>query len=157
VATEKDGIRLGKRIEFWQRRLEPLGVGHWRIDAVHIVDEPTPGREAAACVRPSAHYDHCEFWFKHDYIDNCSARDLDLTIIHEWVHVAMRSLDNAIEIADDMLGSVVEEVWNARIVHERENLVERISRQIYVLWEVESRASPATIRRLDRTSMRPSE
>lgn len=154
MATEKDAIRLGKRIEFWQKRLEPLGLGHWRIDAVHVVDDvPNNGYRAAACVRPSVHYDYCEFWFGHEYLDNCNPRDLDITIIHEWLHVAMRNFDSAAESVEDVLASNVEEIWSERVRHERENLIDRLSRQIYVLWEADARAGPAVLRRLDRASL----
>lgn len=135
MTTEREGIKLAERIELWQERLRWLGIGHWRIDAVHVVDETPGGPHANATVRPSYHYQSCEFWFRHDYMDECTEADLDETIIHEWLHVAMRDLDRAIEAIDDQLTPAARDIWDARVDHEREGLIDAVARQIYFTFE----------------------
>lgn len=135
VTTERESIKLAERIELWQSRLARLGIGHWRIDAVHVDDETPGGPRANATVRPSYHYDSCEFWFKHDYVDNASEAELDETIIHEWLHVFMRDFDRAVESVEDQLAAAVRDIWDEHVDHEREQLIEAMARQIYELWE----------------------
>lgn len=127
-------IQLAKRVEQWQKRLPLLGVGHVTIKCVTLCDETPGGPQAKATVQSSTHYDEAHFWFTFDFIAECDEAELDQTIIHEWVHVAMRDLDSAIESVDEQLSPAVNEVWTDRLEHEREGLVDKIARQIYHLW-----------------------
>lgn len=126
-------IQLAKRIEKWQQRLQSLGVGHTRIECVSLVDQTPGGSDAKATVQPSREYDSAHFWFTHDFIKECTESELDETIVHEWVHVAMRDLDVAIEadVVEDFLPKFAHEVWADRVDHEREGFVDKIAREIY--------------------------
>lgn len=152
--TEADAIKLAERIEFWQERLVGLGLSHWRIHAVRVVghDDMPSDRRAKAAVQCEPMYDTCDFYFEHDYLAAASEAELDQTIIHEWVHVFMRDFDNAIESIEDALSPGVEQQWGDWVNHEREGVVDRLSRQIYVLYTVGKTASPQKIARVLRAS-----
>lgn len=135
MTSERAAIKLAERVEEWQDRLRWLGIGHWRIDAVHVDDETPGGPHANATVRASYHYQSCEFWFKHEFVDNANDAELDETIIHEWLHVAMRDFDRAVESIEDQLSCSVREVWESRVDHEREGLIDAVARQIYFTHE----------------------
>lgn len=124
-------INLAKRVERWQKRLGPLGVAHWRIESVTITDA-VPGEPGAlAAVQPSESYDSVRFYFDAEFIDNCNERDLDETILHEWIHVAMRDLDVVIHDVEETLPPAAADFWARSIHHAREGLVDRLARQIY--------------------------
>lgn len=132
--NNRDAIKLAKRIEAWQKRLEPLGVGHWRIDSVTVEESDMATNDAS--VTPSWRYDSCRFWFRQDYVDNATDRDLDETIVHEWLHVAMRDLDSAIESAEEQFSPAAREVWETRMVHEREAFIEHLARTIVTMYNI---------------------
>ena len=60
-------------------------------------------------------------------VDDSTPEELDQIILHEWMHVAMRDLDQAIEAVEDHLSYPVREVWENRVQHEREGLVDRMA------------------------------
>lgn len=131
--TKRDAVALAKRVEFWQKKLSFLGLAHWRIEAVHIVDETPGGVEARATVQTKARYDNCRFWFTHDFVDTATQKEIDETILHEWMHVFMRDLDRAIESVEDALSPGVSTQWEDWVDHEREGVVDRLARQFYAL------------------------
>lgn len=120
-------VQLAERVEAWQKRLAPLGVAHWTIEKVILCDETPSGPNANATVNTSPTYDYCTFWFRADYVEEATADELDNTIIHEWMHVAMRDLDEAIAAAEDQLSPGFRDAWEDRVGHEREGLVDRLA------------------------------
>ena len=120
-------VQLAERIEKWQRRLAPLGVAHWTIDRVVLCDETPSGPSANATVRTSSTYDYCTFYFRNEFIAEAAADELDTTIIHEWLHVAMRDLDEAVLSANAQLSPGFCDAWEDRLTHEREGLVDRLA------------------------------
>ena len=130
----------------------PLGLGHWTIDQVSIADETPGGPNAEACVQPSYAYDTCTFWFTHSFVESASLRALDEAIIHEWVHVFMRDFDQTISSVDDELSPATERIWSDRIHHEREGVVDRIARALYVFYMAPKKADIDTVERIARST-----
>lgn len=128
-------IQLARRVEKWRDRLGPLGLAHWRITCVAICDETPGGPDAEATVRTSNTYDSCSFYFNSEFLEDCTEEELDETIIHEWLHVMMRDLDQAIHAIDFQLAPAAEDQWSSRIQHEREGLIDRLSRQLYRFYD----------------------
>lgn len=127
-------IQLAKRVEKWQHRLAHLGISHFRISAVHLVSDTPGGPRAQASVCASEHYDSAEFWFRWEFIEECTERQLDETIVHEWVHVAWRDFDESVRGAESWMPSRTYDDFEERITHEREGLVERLTRTIIDLY-----------------------
>lgn len=125
------GIQLAKRVEKWGKTLSTLGVAHFVIDRVVLCDETPAGRGYCAEVVTMASYDSASFYFTHNFLEDVEARELDQTIIHEWVHVAMRDLDQAITSIDPQLSPAAQHLWCDRVHHEREGLVERLALTLY--------------------------
>lgn len=128
--TNKQALQVAKRVHFWQKELASLGIGHWRIESVSCVDEVPGSPGALAAVAPSSSYASVTFWFKNDHVEDSNPRELDESIVHEWIHIVMRDLDVAIESVDDQLSRSVYELWNDRVTHERETLVDMLARDI---------------------------
>ncbi len=127
-------IQLAKRVETWQHRLGPLGVGHFRIEAVHLTDETPNGKSANASVWCPRHYDNAEFWFTHDFLEETDERGLDETIIHEWLHVAWRDMDEALDRVEAWMPPHAYVDFEDIVNHEREGLIERAARMIADLY-----------------------
>lgn len=126
---------LTKRVLYWQQKLSPLGVGHWRVE-VKIVAEPQGKPSSKACVKSSQLYDTCWMEFAADELAIATARDIDETIIHEWLHVAFRDFDHAVrEGIYSYFPSPAEDAWEARVDHEREGVVDRLARTLISLSE----------------------
>lgn len=125
--------QLRKRIEAWQKRLAPLGVAHFRIDEVSITSD-VPGKlfSHAGC-SVATDYDSCRFYFNRDYLDGASAAELDEVILHEWVHVAMRDLNNATDLAQEWFPSAAWRTHEEALEHAKESLVDRVARALYAL------------------------
>ncbi len=134
MITEEE---LADRVEFWQSRLDDLGVMHWRVQNVLIKDTTPGGDSAAASVWFSSTYDTCEFYFQRVYLEDVDQERLDETIIHEWLHVAWRDLDTAVESAEKWFTEAAWEDFQARFNHEREGAIERTARALYVSYRAE--------------------
>lgn len=117
-----------------------------------VVDETPNGKSANASVQPSASYDSVFFWFKEEFLEEASKREVDEVILHEWMHVLMRDLDQAIESVEDELSPASEAQWNDRLRHEREGLVDRLARTFYLLYVSEKDASIPALTRCARSS-----
>lgn len=118
--------QLRRRIQFWQKQLRELGVGHWHIDRITLTDAPFGREGAKAAVWFSDDYDRCTFEFAHSLIEE-GEWEVDRTIIHEWLHVAFRDYDKAYESLE---GLVAPPVWDAaedRIDHEKEGVIDRLA------------------------------
>lgn len=125
--------QLAKRVETWKKRLDYLGLEHWRIDSVGIVEEVPDAPNSVACVQTAHLYDNFRVWFQADYVENADEDDLDETIIHELVHVAMRGLDRTYEQVEDWMPKHTYTDFMVSVGLEREAFVERITRTIYKL------------------------
>ena len=116
-------------VKRWQRRLAPLGVGHWTIKRVDIVDSDDFHAEA----RCSTVYDYVFFRFSRDWLETAEIDEIQVTIIHEWLHVAWRDYE-AVELdLRKQLGPVAEDLVKSRFDHEREGLIQRIAETIFVV------------------------
>jgi hypothetical protein len=128
--TNREAIKLCKRVETWQKRLGPLGLGHFRIEEVQVSEDAPSGAAANASVHTSSYYDSVAFWFRTDHVEDSSEQRLDETIVHEWLHVAMRDLDASLEGLSDWIPFQTLSLWEERVNHEREGLVDRLARTI---------------------------
>jgi hypothetical protein len=130
--------QLGERIEAWQRSLESLGVGHFRIVSVTMTDEVPGWAESHAGVSVSEDYDRVTFFFDNNYVDGATEKQLDETILHEWVHVAMRNLNNATNLARPWMPEATWRTFDENLDHHKETLVDRVARQLYAYARPES-------------------
>lgn len=129
-----DGIELAERIERWQKVLSPLGIGHFRIESVDIADETPSHCGANATARLYRHYDSVQFWFTHDFLDDCTEQRLDEVIIHEWLHVAWRDYEDVTDRAGEAwMSPQAAKDFSESLEHEQEGLIERHARLIYAL------------------------
>lgn len=120
-------------IEDWQDKLGSLGILHWRIKAVTIGPDPPGAEGASASVWSSSSYDTCEFYFKDSYVEEATRQDLEETIIHEWLHVAWRDMDASLGAGASWFTQAAWDDWSARVDHEREGIIDRLSRAFYEL------------------------
>lgn len=100
-----------------------------------IVDEPDGKPGGIACVKTSAHYDYASLEFKADRL-NADRRDgfsVDVTIVHELLHVKMRDYNEAAHVVCDRLSPVEEELFHQRLEHEEEGFTQRMAEIIVML------------------------
>jgi hypothetical protein len=132
-------VQLAQKVERWQERLRPLGISHWRIDRIIIGDEsPSLSRSANASAGVSQNYDSVTFFFNGDYVEEAEERELDETIVHEWLHVFMRDLDELQERVEPWMPDATYEGYRDAWSHEREGEVERLARLIVSLYHADS-------------------
>jgi len=122
--------QLLRRVEKWQTVLEPLGLGHYRID-VKVEAETPAGPTAIAACEISEHYDNVTIHFTWDLIDEGDEQKIDETIIHELLHVVWRDMDVLVRSIEPWMPEATYEDFGSRVYHEREGIVERIARAIY--------------------------
>lgn len=133
-------IQLAKKIEKWGQALSSLGVAHWDIEEVCVGTLDFDGEESSkAMVRLPVQYDSCSFYFNSDELDRMDERELNETIIHEWLHVAMRDHDRVMHEVEGWMPPKTYSDFETRLRHERENLVMRLA---VVLNEFHSGAQP---------------
>lgn len=119
---------LGSRVEGWVAAFPSLGLTHWKIDTT-IVD--TEEGEPNAEVTPSMHYDTARIEFRKGFLEESNEEEIDLVILHELVHVAMRDLERALELPEAHLGMPARALWMDALDHHREGLVDRLARALY--------------------------
>jgi hypothetical protein len=127
MITEQE---LEVRIEFWLEELWTLGIGHWRIKDVEIVDEVDGQPDGKAGVWTSDYYDSCSFQFCRDDLPEGINREVDETIVHELLHVAWRDLAQASKIPSGSMSRDVAWELESRVEHETEGIIERLARLI---------------------------
>lgn len=88
------------------------------------MDNPAGNPNSAAAVSCSGDYDRCTFEFSHEAVEG-DPIELDRTIIHEWLHVAMRDMDAAVNSFEGLLAPQTWEVLDDRYDHEKEGFIER--------------------------------
>lgn len=132
-------IQLAKRVEAWGKRLAPLGVAHWDINYIAVVDAipVDPGElvsnTAMAAVQCSKDYDQCWWYFTETFLDTCDEEQLDYVIIHEWMHVAMRDMAVVSDRVEKWMPPVYYEDHQEALEHETESLVDRVARTMLYL------------------------
>lgn len=121
--------QIDKRLRFWQER---LNLGHWEID-VELVDVVATGDEdAAAAVIRSDDYDKASIQVVREHIEGPDgARQLDISLCHELMHIHMRDLDVFVDgllfrQSSQDAASALHPSW----LHLREGLVDRTARII---------------------------
>lgn len=127
--TDKQAVA---RVHYWAKELALLGVGHFRIEDIEIAEDLMEG-SSAACVLISKDYDRLQFWIDRGFLQDCGIEALDRTLIHEWVHAAMRDYDFVVESIEDQLAPSVADIYSKHASHARENLVDRIATAIQAI------------------------
>lgn len=118
-------VELAERVEEWGKLLAPLGVAHWHIGSVALLEDDGTGWVARA--KTSLQYDRCWFEFKRDFVEAATEDDLDQIILHEWMHVAMRNMDARIEQAEDWMPAATYNLWKDAVTHDMEGVVDRLA------------------------------
>lgn len=126
---------LHKRVVYWRDVMSELGVGHWRVetDICANADDMPGSRTADASVWASGSYDTAKMTFSKDRLEDLSLLELDETIVHEWLHVAHRDLMEAVHSIDTKMALDVQSLWDDRLDHEVEGIIERTARLIVTL------------------------
>lgn len=119
-------IQLAKRVEKWAKVLAPLGVAHFEFSVV-LTDDIPPDGQGQAAANISSHYDVVKFYFLNSYIEECTEDQLDQTIVHEWMHVAMRDLDETLQTVCTWMPPATYTDWEETVTHEREGIVDRLA------------------------------
>lgn len=127
---------LADRVQEWGFWLADLGVSHFRINDVSMnEDSPSDDPDAIASVITDDKYDSCEFWFSKAQVENWTEEELDETIIHEWLHVAMRDYDQAVDgMFSYYVPTNVYYESTRRLIHEREGIIERLARTLLAFY-----------------------
>lgn len=121
------------RVEYWQERLKPLGLSHFRVEQVVVGPETPSGDGCNATSGLPQHYDSIYFWFKQEFLDETDENRLNEVIVHEWLHGALRDLDEATDAAHKWMPDLVAKDFDERIEHEQEGLIDRLARLIVAL------------------------
>lgn len=96
-------------------------------------DMPGLHNDAYACVQASPQYSNCRFFFNRTFLDAAGSDDLDETIIHEWLHVAMRDFDRALEVPERWMPDATYEQWTERVTEEREGFIDGLAKALLTL------------------------
>lgn len=120
------GKQLKARVMFWR---EILRLENWdmMIEVVTEFEEEPAAR--AKCLNEDD-YDDTTLTFHQDWLNSATPEERDTVIVHELLHVMMRDFDDSIERIDNQLAKPVADLWHDSVRHERENLVDRLSKVI---------------------------
>lgn len=129
-------IQLAKRVEKWGKTLATLSVAHFEFELSISNEKPDSAgnKYPQASVLIDPQYDKAWFWFYEDYLDCCTEDQLDQTIIHEWLHVAMRDFDFTMDLVETWMPEATYDSWEQTVTHEREGLVERLATTLFQLY-----------------------
>lgn len=130
--TERE---LHVRVLFWQERLAPLGVGHWRF-TVKLLDHIEDDEDEAPAARAdsSPFYDDVSFLFERASVKKrIKEGTLDELIVHEWLHVADRDHYHVVRQLLDSLAPATRTEMAIREEATREGRIDRFARLIVAL------------------------
>ena len=130
-------LEIAIRVSRWQQTLAALGISHWdfEIDVqVDPVGGPFDDRIGAVTSLINDKYDRVEFTFDKESIPAVVNDEFDSYIVHEWLHVALRDYDKAIHAVSGMMGADAYRLWQDRLDHEEEGIVERLAQLIVSLY-----------------------
>ena len=122
---------LERRVRYWQQQLGVLGISHFEIEEINIVEEDDEVPDALVSIDISHTYDKCKFHFTRDFLEGITPTALDKAIIHEWLHVAMRDFDRAADPVSGWMPTGAYIDWAARMDHEREGFVQRAAEALF--------------------------
>lgn len=125
--------QLQKRVDYWAKRLRPLGLGHWDFNVNVVGEEDMDRTNSDAEVTPSTQYDSARIEFKDSSYILMDQDTLDWTIIHELLHVVFRDYDSIVHLVTQELGATAKELAEHQIEHEMEGVIERLARTIFIL------------------------
>lgn len=125
--------QLRKRVVFWKKRLDDLGIGHWEF-SIKVSDVPDGNPDIWACIDISSAYDSFDIDFAREILDK-DPDEIDRIIIHELCHIPVARLMKAARRPQEHLSQQVIDIWEAELTDEMEALVERMARTIYTEYE----------------------
>lgn len=119
---------LQRRVQFWIKKLAPLGLGHWEID-VEVLDniEHDAKGTCRAQIKSSPMYDEATIEFNKAFVNS---PDIDYLIVHELLHAVMRDLDAAIHGLCGIVSRDAAVAFDLRVDHEEEGVIDRVARSI---------------------------
>lgn len=135
----------------WQGR---LGLSGWHIAVIYSTDGLTVGdrRMFAKCERheffdkATFRFDPCVLNDDQDGLGDTIERDhinsgvldweeyIEVTIIHELLHMTMRSLMQVNEMVREQIGASAGAIWDAAWIRAEEEFCERTAQALYDSW-----------------------
>lgn len=118
---------LVRRLDHWRELIAP----EWRITLVDDRPEDLDGNlDANAACTADDHYLHADIWINPDYLEEASSARLDVTLIHELVHLHFRDLRGLIDSLEPTLGKPVLELALEQFNAAEERAIDRLARVI---------------------------
>lgn len=117
---------VGVRGRFWQ---SILGLSSWDITCELASNADVENGEAYAKVETSEQYETAHITFAKQALKQ-DDEHLDITIVHELLHVMDRDFQAARNIVADQLSPAVEDLWERRMRFEMEGVIEKQARII---------------------------
>lgn len=115
---------LTKRVTYWQKI---MNLGHWDIE-VKLIDRFEHNAACLASCWADANYDRATLTFIKTLVEESETPDpLDLTIVHELLHIHGRDLEEVLQGALGSLGEPERDAIRGRWTHEDEGFVYRVS------------------------------
>lgn len=119
--------QLAKRVEHWRSLLAP----EWRITldpaGPHPADEED---QYNACVQADDDYLHARLWVRQSFYRDAELGEVDVTLVHELLHLLLRELRRIEDLVRPHLTSAVSLLLADRQRTEEERVVERLARII---------------------------
>lgn len=126
--------QLKRRIDYWLKVMEPLGIGHWDFE-VCVVDDIEHHPNAQATVDASEQYDNARITFCTEAVnlDEHLLSAVDQIIIHELLHVVLRDYDEIVDEAAWQMAPPARSLWQNVVEREKEGVIERLARTIWTI------------------------
>lgn len=118
---------LERRVELWRALLAP----EWRITLEPRGPHPDEEEHRYnAAVQADDDYLHARLWVRDGFYRAKPLGEVDVTIVHELVHLGLRELRRTLDELDGLVHRDVRELLVERFRTEEERLVERLARVI---------------------------
>lgn len=116
---------LVARVEHWRERIAP----EWQLSVITErpeLDDP----DVNACCTADDDYLHAAIWVNPAYLGRTTAARLDVTIVHELVHLYFRDLRAALEPLEELVGKPTAATIRGTAMNAEERAVDRLARLI---------------------------
>lgn len=109
-------------VAVWKERLR---LNEWRIG---IEFSSSSDEDCYAEAKPSKHYDAADLTFYRKRMNELDEYEVEVTVVHELLHLAHRDVEHIVDLLDDVLVADVAQIFGDAMKHVSEAFIDRQAR-----------------------------
>ena len=123
--------KIRELVRIWQKRLK---LDRQAVTLIFVDECPYEGDELClAETKPNKNYDRARIWFYLDQLEKYDDDEVEVTVIHELLHVAHKGIEKCIGLLDNVLTNDSLAVYEAAFDMHNERFIDRLAWALFDL------------------------